>query len=527
MKSKLIIIALILSIGIIACKEDKFEEYYIDPSSLNNTTIEKQFAGAIRASLDFTMYKYWNYFVVLQNTALHYTQVVAWQNGSKQYEPGAAAIGDRWNWYYNFLAQYKEFLKVYNSAPADEQTSKRIYYIAATIFFYDQTQKVVDLHGDIPWSEAGLLSTNSGDYQKSYPKYDDAATIYTKMLDDLKAFADELATLTIPSGIDGVFKTQDFINNGSLDLWKKYCNSLRIRMLMRVSGVTTFQSRVSTEISAILGNPGSYPVCTTNADNILIDVVASNTDVSSDLYEGIIGWGNNDRANKMMIDTMQNNADPRLRAMFQPGALSAPLYAGLDQMLDANTQGKIFAKDTIARYNFSTISKNKMLPGVLITAAATQLLLADYYLNIANNDAAAKAAYETGVLSSIDYYFWLRTISDNQETSVSPTNNGEKNAYLASNMSWNKATSLAAKRNLIALQKWINYSVLEPIECWSEIRRTNLPVLNFVTDNSSTLTQLPPYRFTYPENESTYNTANYQAVIGKDKLTEKIFWDIN
>jgi len=528
MKKIIILLTLVLMIGISACKKEKFAEYYTAPNTIDNTTVEKQYSGAIASTLDMTMYRYWNYFVVLQNTSLHYTQATAWVNAAKQYEPGAAAIGDRWSWYYGFLAQYKEVLKVYDALSAEEQAEKRIYVLTSTIFFYDQTQKVVDLHGDIPWSEAGLLSTNGGDYEASYAKYDDAAGIYTKMLDDLKAYADELNSISVPAGVAGVFKNQDFINGGNIDLWKKYCNSLRIRLLMRVSGVPSFQSRVSSEMASILGNSTSYPVCVTNDDNILIDVYSlDGSSVTSDLYDGIIGWGTADRANKGMIDLMQDNGDPRLRAIFQPGALTAPLYLGLDPMSDADTQDKYLSIDTIARYNWSTISKNKKLPGILITAAATQLLIADYYVNVSANDGLAKTAYETGILASIDFYYYLRSISDNNETAVDPTNDSEKAAYLESNMAWSKATTTAAKNKIIAYQKWINYNCLEPMESWAETRRTNLPEFKFAVDNASALVQQPPMRFTYPSNESTYNTANYEAVRSKDNLTTKIFWDIN
>src|SRR6185312_2784549 len=139
-----------------------------------------------------------------------------------------AAIGDRWKNYYAFLAQYKDLLRVYNLLPESEQADKRIYIILATIYFYDHSQRVVDLHGDIPWSEAGLLGTNSGDYQRSAAKYDKAEDIYTKMLDDLKGFADELNSIAISPNNATILNTQDFINHGDLKKWKLYCNSLRL-----------------------------------------------------------------------------------------------------------------------------------------------------------------------------------------------------------------------------------------------------------------------------------------------------------
>jgi hypothetical protein len=532
MKKIYLIAALVIATGISSCKKSQFAEAYINPATAHNTTIEKQYAGFLASDLDYVLYHYWNYFVVLQNTALHYTQAVGWQNAPGQYVPGAAAISDRWNNYYTFLAQYKEFLHLYSQQSSADQASKRMYLITATIHFYDQTQKVVDLHGDIPWSEAGMLTTNGGNYSKSYAKYDGAASIYTKMLDDLKGFSDELNSITIPAYVSSTMTTQDIINNGNVTMWKKYCNSLRIKLLTRVSGVASFQSRVSTEIAQITGNASVYPIVSINADNILIKVYNNNnnntTNINSDdFYNGLIGWGDNDVASKKMIDIMKNNADPRLRAMFQPGAKAGGTYAGLDQSLGGTDQQTLIASGNLSRYNFSTISKNNYLPGILINAAEVNLLLAEYYLNAGNN-AAAKTAYENGISQSIDFYYWLRSISnDNSAGALTPTSATEKNAYIASNgISWLNAATTADKLNLIAIQKWTNYSVLQPLESWAEYRRTKLPAFSFVTDASSSVLPQPPTRWIYPTSEQTYNTANYQTVKGKDSFTTKIFWDV-
>lgn len=259
---------------------------------------------------------------------------------------------------------------------------KKIYITLATIHFYDQTQKVVDLHGDIPWSEAGLLSTNSGDVQASYAKFDDAAGIYTKMLDDLKGFADELNTVSLSASVATTLKSQDFINNGNITLWKKYCNSLRIKLLMRVSGVAAFQSRVNSEITAILGNAASYPYVASNEDKIAIDVYSStsginngtNTGMNADFYTGLIGWGGGDVPSKQMIDFMNASVDPRLSIMFQPGANAAGTYAGLDPTLVSNAQSDLVNSGKLSRYNFKNISQNIMLSGMLIDAAETYFI---------------------------------------------------------------------------------------------------------------------------------------------------------
>ena len=305
---RIIIATLVVAVtGTMSCTKQQFSDDYVNPKTVARTTVEKQFSGFLSSNLDYVMYKYWNYFVILQNTALPWSQATGVINTQGRYVPGAAAVSDRWSTFYNFLAQYKELLNVYNNKSTDEEkSSKRIYIILATIHFYDQTQKVVDLHGDIPWSEAGLLSTNLGNVQESFAKYDDAAGIYTKMLDDLKGFSDELNTISVSDPIMAILKSQDFINHGDITLWKKYCNSLRIKLLMRVSGVASFQSRVNSEISAILASSANYPVVTSVADKIVINVYnvnsgvnnGTNTGLGADFYKGLIGWGGGDIPSK-------------------------------------------------------------------------------------------------------------------------------------------------------------------------------------------------------------------------------------
>jgi len=91
---------------------------------------------------------------------------------------------------------------------------------------------------------------------------------------------------------------------------------------------------------------------------------------------------------------------------------------------------------------------------------------------------------------------------------------------------WENAASTDAKLKLIATQKWIHFSVVQPYESWTEARRLDAPQLNFWVDNSNAQT-LPPYRWYYGSSENIYNTVNYETVRSKDNLTTKIFWDVN
>ncbi len=526
MKKVLFILVIGLTAGFTACNKADFEDSYADPSKISVTSVEKQFAGFLVSNRGYVLPDYWNYFVVLRTTITRYTQAVGWVNSTSQYVPGAAGINDRWNAYYNFLAQYREFEKVYSKLSADDQKDKRIFMIAASIYLYDHTQKVVDLHGDIPWTAAGKLSENGGEYAKSLPAYDNAETIYTKMLDDLKAFADELNTISVKPAIQTGFKNQDIVNKGDLTLWKKYTNSLRLRILARVSGVPSFQARVAAEAAAILGNPTSYPVITDNAENIQINVYNLGTDIHSKGFRGGLEDWDGNLAGKAIIDHMNTNSDPRLRVMFEPGANAAGIYKGLDPLLSSSAQSALVAGGTISIYNRSTLSRNEYFPGVLINAAEVKFLSAEAYLK-AGNDGAAKAAYNDGIAKSIKYYYGLRALSnDNVAGALTPTSDAEIAIYLAKpGVNWDIATTTEEKLKLIATQKWIHFSVIQPLESWAEIRRLDAPVFSFEPDNANTQ-KLPPLRWVYAGSELTYNSENYEKVKAKDNLNTKIFWDV-
>lgn len=523
---KIIIILAALTVGFTACKKKDFSDSYADPSKISVSTVEKQYAGFLQSNWSYVVPDYWNYFVVLRTTITHYTQAVGFVNATNQYVPGEAGIGSRWSNYYNFLAQYRELEKIYANLSDADKALYRVYMITAAVYFYDHTQKVVDLHGDIPWSKAGMLSANGGDYTKSLPAYDGAEAIYTKMLDDLKAFSDELSTLTVSAGVQTGFTTQDIINKGSVTMWQKYCNSLRIRMLTRVSGVSAFSSRAATEIAGILGNPSKYPVIATNADNAQLKIYNLSSPITASGFRtGLEDWNGN-LAGKVMIDHMKANSDPRLRVLFEPGANAAGVYTGLDPLLNSGLQNNLVNAGTLAIYNRSTLSRNQFFPGVLINAAEVSFLVAEAALK-ANNLPAAKAAYEDGIRKSVEFYYYLRSISnDNTVAAPTPATPTEVNTYIASaNINWDNAATNAARLNLIATQKWIHYNVVEPTETWAELRRLDLPALSFEVDNGNAQ-KTPPYRWLYAAGEKTYNTENYNAVSAKDNLTTKLFWDL-
>ena len=201
------------------------------------------------------------------------------------------------------------------------------------------------------------------------------------MLDQLKAFSTELNSVTLSPKAELEFKNQDLINKGNLVSWKNYCNSLRLKLLNRVSAVPAMAARANTEIAEIIAEG---KIVDENAENIAFRVYTQDTDLdTSGFIDALESWNNN-IAPKPMIDHMNANSDPRKAWLFEPGQNAAGVYTGLDPLLNSGVQDQLIVDGKIAVYNRSVISRNDWLPGTLINAAEVNLLLAEYYSRSGN-----------------------------------------------------------------------------------------------------------------------------------------------
>lgn len=503
-----------------SCSDEDFADAYRDPSTVTQTTVPKQYAGFMKINFEDVIPAYWNYFTVLRSTSLSYTQGHGFTNTQGRYVPGAA-VNDRWSRYYKFITQYRELEKVMGSLSPADQAANRIFTVTSTIYLYDHTAKMIDNFGDIPFSEAGKISMTGGDYALALAKYDNQTELYIKMLDDLKAFSTELNTITLSQGVETVFKNQDLINKGNLVMWKNYCNSLRLKLLNRVSAVPTFTARANSEMAEIIAEA---KIVDENAENIAFRVYTQDTDLDTSGFFDALESFNNNLAPKPMIDHMNANSDPREAWLFEKGA-TATEYTGLDPALGSATQDNLISTGKIAIYNRSVISRNDWLPGTLINAAEVNLILAEYYART-GNAATAKTHFEKAIGQSIEYYVRLGDKADdlNAKPTSEPTA-AEIDAYI-NKINFDGATTTGAQLELIAFQKYIHYNIMQADESWAEQRRLKLPVLIFAEDEASPTRKTPPTRWAYPASESIYNTDNYNTVKDKNTLDTKIFWDV-
>ncbi|MBT3244164.1 MAG: SusD/RagB family nutrient-binding outer membrane lipoprotein [Bacteroidetes bacterium] len=524
MKRKLyIVLVMFAGLAVIfnSCNKSELEDLYTDPGKSTVATVENFFTGVLMSANNVVLPWYWRFFVVEQPTLGHFTQVMGWMNTADQYLVSETVTKWRWEQYYNGpMTKFRVMELLYNDLEETDQADMRVFMLAAKIFFYDQSQQMVDLFGDIPWSEAGKVR-ELGDLDAALPKYDTGKEIYDAMLADLESINNELASLKVKSFYAGLFADKDLLNNGDVTLWRKYANSLSLRLLMRMSDAVD----VSAKVAAILNDPGKYPIVENNGENIMLDaggpdLYATTSSMNGGIRQAMETWGQYDIAPKALCDFMVNNTDPRLEITFDPNINGE--YNGMDPLIDGTTQSNMLADGLIARYDTSSFTRNNYFPGFVIGAAEISLIKAEAFeKGFATGD--AKSAYNLGVEQSIEFYYAINATGDYREPIAMDA--AAVAAYLlAPGVAWDGND----KMEMIATQKWINSGLGSMTQTWSELRRFDLPVFDFLPDNATASGQsLPPMRWLYPSSEKALNESNYNEVVGTQDMDNKIFWDKN
>ncbi|MGV3765652.1 MAG: SusD/RagB family nutrient-binding outer membrane lipoprotein [Chitinophagaceae bacterium] len=508
------ILLLAFSASFIGCKKSEIDDAYYNPNGSIDADVQRLYSGLFFN--EKVIPRYWNLYTFHIPMMGTYSQASGYTNGENVYEQATNYTSDRWSYYYTTtIARYRELEKYYQALETDgEKEGFKLFMETAKIFFYDQTAQIIDLWGDIPFSTAGQLNTQG---KIVLATYDDAKTVYTDMLNGLKETSDYLAGVTPETFYLTQLQSYDYINKGSLLKWRKYCNSLILRLAMRMS--YSDEATAKALVTTILGDATKYPLVDAANESIVIQPasITSNLVAQNDIRNG---FGVNPFApGKMVNDVMLPSADPRLEPFFTKNASGT--YKGVSNTLTAAQVTAGITAGEFSRWDSTTFSENNLFPGILITAPEVSFLKAEAYerWGLGGN---AKTAYETGIRQSIDFWFSINSGSSYTAAKDTKPTELEILAFLA------KPGVLYGTDNLakIATQKWIDFSIMQANQAWAEYRRTKLPALSFPVDNTSPNSPNPPNRLTYPSSERSLNTANYEAVKAKDLETTKIFWDV-
>lgn len=501
------------SLLISGCKKSDFNNNYYDPEKSVTANIPSLYAGLFNNPR--VIPRYWNLYTFLIPMLGTYSQTSGYTNTNRVYEQATNYTQNRWDDYYTgVMAPYREIEKYYNNiTDSAQKRGEQLFLETSRIFVYDQTAQMVDLYGDIPFSQAGQINASG---KIILPSYDKGKDIYYFILNDLKRISDYLSTVNPDQFYLNQLQKYDYLNGGSILKWRKYANSLRLRLAMRISYYD--ENTAKSIIQEILNNPTQYPVVDQVSDNIQIKVTGNLVSTGNDIRNG---FGVNPFAPAYMVDSVMAPAnDPRLPIFFTANKNGE--YHGVPNTWNAARVTDSVTANYFSRYDSTTFTENNYFPGIILTAAEVSFIKAEAFERWGGGD--AQAAYETGIRQSIQYYSLINNTSSFSPADPVPTE-AQIDAYLADP---SIAFGSDEQQNLtkIMIQKYIDFNVMQAQQEWAEWRRTKLPPFYFPTDPSSNLSPNPPTRLLYPSTESILNAANYSAVKEEDKVTTKVFWDV-
>lgn len=341
---------------------------------------------------------------------------------------------------------------------------------------------LTDRWGDVPYKDALKGNDNLT------PAYDKQSDIYDDLFKELKEAAAQFD--------GGVNVKGDILFNGDPAKWKKFANTLRLVMALRLSKIDAVKGK--TAFNAALADG----VILDNKDNVVYNYLPG--DQNNENYWSF-SWrvDNNPYAlSSTLVSNLQANNDPRL-----------PKFA--DKAGDGLYHGQTYG---VINTNFSSMSllgagmRKPETPVYFYTAAEVQFALAEAVKLtwIPGTDADAELYYLAGIKASMQQ-FGVYTDA----------------AYAACIASPGVVYSPAKALELIGTQKWVAL-FLNGWEAWHEWRRTGFPKL-LPPANAQTRDGQIPRRHGYPSREALLNKQHYdeavQRIGGPDDLSSRVWWD--
>src|SRR5687768_11094795 len=299
MKNKFLLILILGAWGLTACDKN-FEDINIDPTKLTpvNMNYNYVFTSAqlvTSGNSDGNAYEDWRNNLIYASTMIqHLSSTTGYWAGDKYtYNPGYNSA----YWDANFNNSIRNIVEVVERTKNDPE--KANFYQIARIFKVFMFQRMTDMYGDIPYTQAGLGYLEG----ITQPVYDKQQDIYTHMLNELK----EAAAALNPSAANTVGQA-DQVYGGNRDKWKKFAYSLMVRLAVRLSKVSPAAAE-SWVKQAVTGG-----VMTDNADNALLQHEARdwNTVTNGNGWVLVGVDPNASRMSHTFINMLKTTNDPRL-----------------------------------------------------------------------------------------------------------------------------------------------------------------------------------------------------------------------
>lgn len=367
------------------------------------------------------------------------------------------------------------------------------FYAASEIMLAFDYHVLVDLYGDLPVKEG--LQGDKGIYT---PKWDDGKTVNKLIVEQLD---DAISKINDGKSLKSM-GAQDFVFEGDLDNWRKFANTLKLKVLMRDFAANT------AAITTLL-NGGD--LLTTDARmTAFLDAVNK----SNPLYESdrrSLNTFVNIRASKTLMSYLKKNNDPRIEDFFELTTEKdkPAIYEALRQG-DYNASTTDFPPGSTSRAKLGATD-----PVYFMSYAESEFLQAEAWARLSNAD-KAKTHYDLAV--SAAFSRWNRSAT----------------AFIDGGAYEFIPGSIEKMIEQIIVQKWVAATRSQAWDSFYDQNRTGYPVMSSVDADapayvpgqytrsitSVLVGQEIPRRLPYPKVSSDNNANTPKAVA----IYAKMWW---
>ena len=532
----------------ISCSESSYDDKYADPSKTTTVGVPQVFTGILKTGNAWMNLIYYRYYTQSSTEGI-FSGVIGDNNNRGRFMGATEGyFNTHWKDFYNMVAQYRLLEYTYNNLPEGEKAVNEIFYHLGRTVTEAQLHEILSLWGDVPFTGAGTLGLTT-DYNaaKEACVYDDDVVLYKQILADLKETADYLAAGGIDAAALTSLSRQDYtVAAGDIEVWRKYVNSLRLRIALHLSTNGDCTSEAHAAIAEILNNPGQYPLIESNAENMGVTADTQTDDfnfgkvLSSALRTGNMGAGSTTMLKVMNVPANgipDANTDPRLQVMYDPNPEGEYISfditktnSEISNLEDQKRQEYVRQGMTSANYYCEIDTQavsgwtggqgNENIFSIWISAAEVSLSKAEAYLmgyGVAADQNAARENFINGVVQSTEYYW-------NQKKGSTLYKEGNDSYYGYRALVEPSSTEIQAyaesiwkpTQQVVCEQLWLNFSFMNELEAWNVTRRTGYPLVSFATDNQVSNYPTTPHRLPYVSDELTYNSQNCQEAISKN-----------
>ncbi len=518
-----ITISLLTGLMFTASCKDGFEEVNTDPISTPNALPQQLLAPALVGTLMPNMIRNRDFNNELMQVTVNQSDADA---AVFRYEYRNTISDYLWNNWYIQITNYKDLYTIADQPLTLNNSYKGISLICQSWIYSMMT----DTYGDIPYFES-----NQGANQLFEPKFDEQRDIYLDIFSKLE----EANTLLITN--TAIASNSDPIFNGNISKWRKFGNSLYLRLLLRVSGKAEVSANAIAKIKDIVDtNTANYPIMTSNDDSAILRWTGVGVYISPYQTNVRVQDFRDPAIASFFIDNLRDWADPRIDistygtagvnrwGITQGSNGFAGIPSGYIPGTGAPKQSDFYSADE----RTASLQRDP-LTGMIMTFAELQFILAE---TAAKGwiSGSAENYYKSGVLFSITQ--WLPLWPNATSSGVAPSpaitiTDPVFNKYLTdAELNWDNNLPINApqgndsKMEKIHLQKY--YSMfLADMQQWFEYRRTGHPFLPKGPGlrNGGVI----PARMSYPVYVQSANPTNYKnavAIQGADAISTQVWW---